>query len=282
MEITILIENTEESSNTELLHEHGLSVHISYQGNNILFDIGASDSYSKNAERLGIDLSSVNAAVISHHHNDHGGGLSRFLELNKEAKIYLADAPDGECYFKALWFLRRYIGLDTSLLEANPERFVFVDEIIEILPDVYLISNIIKTYPKPQGNKYLYVKRDAAWKLDDFTHELVLAIKENDSLVIFTGCAHNGLLNMIDSVNKKFEGIPIEAVIGGFHLIGLPMFNTMAGSKSEVEDIGRKVLTYPVESVYTGHCTGQKAYQVLKNVMGQKLNQLHTGTIIAT
>ncbi len=282
MEITILIENTEESSNTKLLHEHGLSVHISCQGNNILFDTGASDSYSKNAERLGIDLSSVQAAVISHHHYDHGGGLSRFLELNKEAKIYLADAPDGECYFRALWFLRRYIGLDESVLEANPERFVFVDEIIEILPDVYLIPNIVKTYPKPKGNKYLYVKRGAEWRLDDFTHELVLAIKENDSLVIFTGCAHNGLLNMIDSVNKKFEGIPIEAVIGGFHLMGLPMFNTMAGSRSEVEGIGRKVLTYPVESVYTGHCTGQKAYRVLKNVMGQKLNQLHTGTIIAT
>lgn len=282
MRINTLIENTKESSETELLREHGLSVHISFQGNNILFDTGASDSYSKNAEMLGIDLSSVHAAVISHHHTDHGGGISRFLELNKEAKIYLRDAPDGECYLRALFFLRRNIGLDAGLFETNPERFVFVDEIIEILPDVYLIPNMVNTYPKPKGNKYLYVKRGAEWRLDDFTHELGLAIKENGSLVIFTGCSHNGMLNMIDTVDKKFAGIPIKAVIGGFHLIGFPMFNTMAGGRGEVEGIGRKVLTYPVETVYTGHCTGQKAYRVLKDVMGERLNQLHTGTIIRT
>jgi len=77
-----------------------------------------------------------------------------------------------------------------------------------------------------------------------------------------------------------FEEISIKAIIGGFHLIGLPMFNTMAGSKSEVEDIGKRVPTYPVKTVYSGHCTGQKAYQVLKQVMGEKLDQLHTGTTI--
>ena len=124
------------------------------------------------------------------------------------------------------------------------------------------------------------MKNDSEWRLDDFSHELLLVIKENDSLVIFSGCSHNGMLNMIDTVHEEFDGIPIKAVIGGFHLVGLPMFNTMAGSRSEVEDIGRRALTYPVESVYSGHCTGQKAYRVLKNVMGEKLNQLHTGAVI--
>lgn len=280
MRITTLIENTKESSETKLLPEYGLSVHIAFQGNNILFDTGSSDAFSKNAEALAIDLSSIHSAVISHHHFDHGGGLPRFLELNKDAKIYLGEAPDGECYFRGLWFLRRPIGLDASLFKANPERFVFVDEFIEILPDVYLFPNILKTYPKPKGNKYMYVKRGAEWRLDDFTHELVLAIKENGRLVIFTGCAHNGMLNMIDTVNTKFAGIPIKAVIGGFHLIGFPMFNTMAGSRSEVEGVGREVLSYQVESTYTGHCTGQKAFGVLKDVMGEQLNPLHTGTII--
>jgi len=280
MRITTLIENTQESPESELIPEHGLSVHISFQGNNILFDTGGSDSFSKNAEALGIDLSAVHSAVISHHHIDHGGGLARFLELNKGARIYLGEAPEGECYFKALWFLRRPSGLEASLLEANPERFVSVDEFVEILPDVYLIPDISKTYAKPRGNKYLYVKSGGKWRLDDFAHELVLAIKENDSLVIFTGCSHNGILNTIDAVGKKFAGIPIKAVIGGFHLVGLPMFNTMAGSRSEVESIGRQVLSYPVECAYTGHCTGQKALGVLKEVMGERLKPLHTGMVI--
>ncbi len=280
MRITTLIENTKEFSETGLLPEHGLSVHISFQGNNILFDTGASASFAKNAEMLDIDLNSIHSAVLSHHHIDHCGGLPRFLELNKDAKIYLGEPPDGECYFKAFWFLRRYVGLDPSLIKANPERFLYVNDFVEILPDVYLFPKIVKKHPKPKGNKYIYVKRGNEWGLDDFTHELVMAIKENGRLVIFTGCSHNGILNMVDTVKTKFAGIPIKAVIGGFHFVGLPMFNTLAGSRSEVEDIGREVLSRQVECTYTGHCTGQKAFSVLKDVMGEKINPLHTGTII--
>ena len=280
MKITVLLENTEAPDRAGLLYEHGLSIHIIFQGNSILFDMGASEAFSKNADVLGIDLSGVKSAVISHHHFDHGGGLSRFIELNKSAHIYLNDAPDGECYFKALGFIKRYIGLDTRVFDANPKRFVFVDQNTEILPDVFIIPKIELTYPIPEGNKYLYLKKLSEWRFDDFSHELILVIKEKDGLVVFSGCSHNGIPNIIDTVNKQFGDILIKAVIGGFHLIGLPIFNTMAGSKREVEDVGRKTLMYPVEKVYSGHCTGQKAYQVLKGVMGEKLDQLHTGVII--
>ena len=85
---------------------------------------------------------------------------------------------------------------------------------------------------------------------------------------------------MIDAVAKKFDRIPIRRVIGGFHLIGLPKRNTMAESKSELQNIARKMLDYPVQTIYTGHCTGQKAYAVLKSVVGEKLQHLHIGTII--
>ena len=280
MKITVLIENTEAPNRAELLYEHGLSIHIVFQGNSILFDTGASEAFSKNADVLGIDLSGVNSAVISHHHFDHGGGLSRFIELNKSANIFLNEAPDGESYFKALGFIKRHIGLDARVFDANPERFVFVDQNTEILPDVFIIPKIEITYPTPKGNKYLYLKKGSEWHFDEFLHELILVIKEEDGLVVFSGCSHNGIPNIIDTVNKQFGDISIKAVIGGFHLIGLPMFNTMAGSKREVEDVGRKTLIYPVEKVYSGHCTGQKAYRVLKGVMGEKLDQLHTGVVI--
>jgi len=63
MKITVLIENSEAPDRTELLYEHGLSVHIAFQGNSILFDMGASEAFSINADALGIDLSGVNSAV---------------------------------------------------------------------------------------------------------------------------------------------------------------------------------------------------------------------------
>jgi 7,8-dihydropterin-6-yl-methyl-4-(beta-D-ribofuranosyl)aminobenzene 5'-phosphate synthase len=280
MRITTLIENTRSDHKDGLNAEHGLSLHISFHQKTILFDTGASDSFSQNAERLEIDLSTVNAAVLSHHHYDHGGGLPLFFALNSNAKVYLKKPPDGECYFKALLFRKRYIGLEKHLFKMYPTRFVFIDEFTEILPDVYAFTNIGNAYPKPKGNRYLYVKRGPHWRLDNFAHELIIAIKENGELVVFTGCSHSGMLNMIDTVAKKFNGIPIKAVIGGFHLIGLPRRNTMAGSKSEIQNLARRILSYPVQSIYTGHCTGQKAYTVLKSVLGEKLRHLRTGTIL--
>lgn len=280
MIITTLIENTQADHKNGLVAEHGLSLHISFDKKAILFDTGASASFSQNADKLRVDLSALNEAVLSHHHYDHGGGLPRFFALNSNAKVYLKKPPDGDCYFKALLFRKRYIGLDKHLFKTYPARFAFIEEFTEILPDVYIFTDIGSSNPKPKGNKYLYVKRENHWSLDTFAHELTMAIREDDELIIFTGCSHNGMLNMIDTVAKKFSGTPIKAVIGGFHLVGLPKCNTMAGTKSEIQDIAREMLNYPVKSIYTGHCTGQKAYAVLKRVLGEKLQHLHTGTII--
>mmetsp|Transcript_1022 Transcript_1022/g.790 ORF Transcript_1022/g.790 Transcript_1022/m.790 type:complete len:86 (+) Transcript_1022:108-365(+) len=79
-----------------------------------------------------------------------------------------------------------------------------------------------------------------------------MVIKENNELVVFTGCSHNGILNMIDTVVNHFKGIPIKAVIGGFHLVGLPMFNTMAESKSKIEGISKKTLNYSIKKIGNG------------------------------
>ena len=76
---------------------------------------------------------------------------------------------------------------------------------------------------------------------------------------------------MLDAVLEHFPGQTIKAVFGGFHLIDLPLINSMAGNKDDVEELGKAILKYPIERVYTGHCTGIKAYRILKEVMGAKL-----------
>ena len=76
----------------------------------ILFDTGSSGTFVDNAEQLSIKVDSFDVAVLSHHHFDHGGGLKRFFELNSNAKVYLADAPDGECFIKIMGFLKNISG----------------------------------------------------------------------------------------------------------------------------------------------------------------------------
>ena len=278
MKVVALIENTKLEGREDLVDEHGLSLYIECDDKHILFDTGATEAFNQNAVTLGIDLQEVDALVISHHHFDHGGGLARFLEVNHKAKVYLRKSEEEDFYFRVPGILSRYVGLDQELLEKQADRFEFVDNFTEILPGVYILTEIPRHYALPNGNRRLFVKRGKTFSLDSFEHELIMVEKEKEELVVFTGCAHSGILNMVAAVMKQFPDVPIKGVFGGFHLIGLPKLNTMAGSKGEVKGIGQELLKYPIERVYTGHCTGKKAYRVLKGVMAEKLEYFPTGS----
>lgn len=279
MKINTLIENRKNETNSDLQSEWGLSLHISHNDYSILFDTGKSGAFADNAKRLSVNLKAVEAMVLSHHHFDHGDGLRRFFGSNTNAKVYLAGVPNGDCYIKILKLFKKYIGLDKSITSENPSRFVTVETTTEILPDVFVFPRILSNHPKPIGNKQIYLKNDGKLKPDTFEHEIVMVIKDAGKLVIFTGCFHNGILNMIDTVVREFEGVPIKALIGGFHLVASPPLNFMAGSRSEVEDLGKSVLNYPVDMTYTGHCTGTKAFEVLKSVMGSQIAEIKTGSV---
>jgi 7,8-dihydropterin-6-yl-methyl-4-(beta-D-ribofuranosyl)aminobenzene 5'-phosphate synthase len=278
MKITTLIENRPNQDEPSYISEWGLSLHIEFGNHFILFDTGASGAFAENAKRLNIDLESVNAAILSHHHFDHGGGIKRFFELNSMAKIYHGKAPDGDCYIKLIGPLKKYIGLNKTFMRDYHDRFLEISEITEILPNVFIFPHILRTHSVPSGNKKLYLIKEGNARLDEFTHEIVMAINEDEKLVIFTGCSHNGILNMVDSVSKTFKGVPIKALIGGFHLLSSPPFNFMAGTRQEVENISKAVLNYPIEMTFTGHCTGEKAYHVLKSVMGDRIKDIRTGS----
>jgi len=280
MRITALVENDVLEDRDNLSPEFGLSIHVRTGDRQILFDTGSSGVFADNAEVLDIDLSGVDAAVLSHHHFDHGGGLGWFLKANEQAPVYLRQAENADRYLKVFAVIKRPIGLDPGLLDRWQDRFEFVSGEREIAPGVFLITEIGSTYARPKGNRHLFVERGEKLVPDPFDHELVMVICEDDGMVVFSGCSHHGILNMIEAARDRFPDVPIKAVIGGFHLIGNPLFNTMAASRREVEDMGREILTFSPGKVYSAHCTGAKGYQVLQGVMGDTFEAFHTGTTI--
>jgi len=275
MKVTVLVEGTRLRDRRDLIAEHGLSIHIRHDGQQTLFDTGATDAFSRNAERLGVSIQEVGRAVISHHHSDHGGGLAHFLKTNAKAKVYLRGPVDADHYTRRIGILSQRIGLDKRLFQKYPDRFEFVNELTEISPDVFILTEIGDRYPQPEGDSYLLAKEGDTRRLDTFEHDLILVMQEEEGLVAFTGCSHRGILNLADAVSRQFPGHPIKALFGDFHQPGLK-----AGSKRRLEDIGRELLKYPVGRVYTGHCTGVRAFRVLKQVMGAKLQHLPAGSTV--
>jgi len=277
MRITTLIENHVADSGDELVAEHGLSLHIEHEGRNILFDTGASNTFAANATKLGIDLGKADVAVLSHHHFDHGGGLSAFFAVNNHAKVYLRHPPEGVPHFKALGIINREIGLREELLSLYRDRFIFVDQLTEAWPGAFLFTEIVHLHERPAGNRFIYLKKDNSYVQDYFAHELLLAMRVEAGLVIITGCSHNGALNMIQTVREQFPDEHIRAVVGGFHLIGLPVIDTLGGSKAAIIDIGRTMREMPVDQFWTGHCTGRKAFKLLQGELGDRLAGINTG-----
>jgi 7,8-dihydropterin-6-yl-methyl-4-(beta-D-ribofuranosyl)aminobenzene 5'-phosphate synthase len=272
MKITTLIENTCLPERQDLIAQHGLALHIEWQGRQILFDSGPSAAFWDNAEKLDIDLRQVEIAVLSHHHYDHGGGLARFLDGNSQAKVYLRRFDGGEPEAKIFWIIGRYAGLDKDLFARYPERFEFVEGEQEPLPGVFILTEIDKPYPIPSGNQRLWVRKGMRHRPDNFEHELLLVLRQANGLVVLSGCSHQGILNLVDATLKRFPGEPIRALLGGFH--------TMGDGEEAVRKIGERLLDYPIQAVYTGHCTGKRAYHVLKDVMGERLEYLPTGRVV--
>jgi 7,8-dihydropterin-6-yl-methyl-4-(beta-D-ribofuranosyl)aminobenzene 5'-phosphate synthase len=277
VQITTLIDNRPNPDDPRLVAEWGLSLCVALNGRHVLVDMGASDAFARNAAHLAIDIAAVDAAILSHHHYDHGGGLRHFLELNEHAHIYLGAAPQGDPTLKLFGFIRKYIGLDQALIARHAHRFRFVHERSEILPGVFVLPRIAGPYARPSGNKVLYLRQGRAFIPDDFRHEVVVAIQERDAMVVLTGCSHHGLLNMVETVSTEFPGVPVRAVVGGFHLAALPPLRGMAESARVVADIGRAVLELGVATTYTGHCTGKRAFDVLRDAMGDRVQEIHTG-----
>ncbi|MEJ6108883.1 MBL fold metallo-hydrolase, partial [Aliivibrio salmonicida] len=277
--LTSLIDNTRLNNRTDLAIERGLSIHASTMGKSILFDAGSSEAFCDNATLLNVDISNVDAAVISHRHHDHCNGVTHFLDRNSKAPVYFRECEETNYLFKTFGF-KNNVGINKQLLVKGASRLTFVNQMTEISPNIFIITDLSNKYAKSKGNQYLFTESDGCCKPDSFDHELLLVVKENDGLIVFTGCAHSGVLNMIDTAISHFPNTKIKAVVGGFHLVGLPLFNSIGGTKKQIEEIGESILNYPIDKLYTGHCTGMKAYHILKGVLGDRLEYFPTGRSI--
>lgn len=272
MKVTCLIEN--ESVREDCRAEHGLSLYIEAAGHRILMDAGQSDLFLHNAEVLGIDLRAVDIAVLSHGHYDHGGGLKAFCTVNQKAEIHARREVFG-AYFSIRNDQEKYIGLSPKLKDSG--RFVLHEGNVRIDDSLFLFSDIGTGRGIPSANQRLKKKENGILKADDFRHEQCLVVSENGKKYLFSGCAHHGILNILDCFRNLFGEEP-DAVFSGFHMVkkngyseeDMKMIMDTADELSELKT-----------EFYTGHCTGDVPFQIMKEIMKDQLHELHCGTAVA-
>lgn len=275
MKVTVLVENTA-PQDSGLVSEHGLSLYIQYREHHILLDAGCSQAFAQNAQALGIDLTQVDLAVLSHGHFDHADGLRCFLELNPTCKVYARPEAGGP-YFSTSTGSPRFIGIHRDIWEGCQDRFDCGEGVRQPVPGMWLVPETLHGGPFASRETNLLRKLGPdQFVPDDFVHEHSLVLEGEDGLVVFNSCSHGGIVNIVQGVRDTLHR-DVTTVVGGLH-----MFSTSAPSGLNCPpeypgQVARALKELGVRRVYTGHCTGEAALTLLREELGDSLIPLTCG-----
>ena len=259
---------------------HGLALVITVRtgddAHTVLFDGGpAGYAVKRNGERLATDFGRIDTIVLSHGHWDHAGGLLAALELIRDAgggegreipfhvhpgmfRARASKRPDGQ-----LVPYREIPGPDTlarngaSVVSSTEEQFIHDGRF-------YVSGEIPRVTSYETGFAgHMSLSDDGEWEPDPLImDERFLAVNVKDKgLVVFSACSHAGVVNVLKHAAEVFPGVPLHAVMGGFHLAGPGMEQRIAETVRDMRDFG-------LDFIVPGHCTGFRAVHALLNEFG--------------
>lgn len=275
IKLTILCENTvEKASPFGLLGEYGFSCLIETDQGNYLFDTGGGLTISNNAERLGIDLKQLNAIILSHGHLDHTGGLKQVLEQTGPINVHAH--PD---LFSTRFSSHGAVPRDISIpwnrqdLESYGAIFHLSTAPVHLSQNIVLSGCVPKTNPFEGGDDKLTVpSATQCTRHDPLEDDLSVFIQTGQGLVVLLGCAHSGLMNIMDHAQKVTGEQRIHAIIGGTHL--------MVGNAAQLQATMDRIAREEVAHIGASHCTGRQAMLALSTRFKERCFSATVGTTL--
>ena len=253
---------------SDLKRDWGFAALVEYGGRRILFDTGNNAEFFKfNVERLKIDLSRLDAAVISHRHGDHTTGIAYLLSRNPQVKIY---TPQEGAIFRGplpTSFIVPKDGLPANLkyFDGTPPsgrvvgspwdaQFEAITATREIFPGFFVIT----TQSQKPGTIEM--------------HEVSLAVRTPRGLAVVVGCSHPGVERILENAAKI--DARLFTVVGGFHLV-----QTQEAEIRRVATMLRDTLK--IERVAPAHCTSELGFAVFLEQFKGRFDHAGVGSIVA-
>lgn len=272
MKIIVLSDNRSDNPD-KFKTEHGLSIYLDLGYTRWLLDTGRSNQFIENAERMKIDLTTVDYVFLSHGHIDHTGGLDGFMSINTKAKVILSAAILKQKFYSLREELHSLS--PTAHFCAYANRLIPVESTFQLTSEISVFSVTSKRYNRPFANRTLLCDKGDGPEQDPFDHELIISFGTSKPL-LFTGCCHGGLLNILDTF-LTISPFPPAIVLGGFHLLDSTS-RQFYETEQEIDQISFVIKNKYTNTLFiTGHCTGNSAFKRMQAQLHEQIGLFHTG-----
>ncbi|MBC8182627.1 MBL fold metallo-hydrolase [candidate division KSB1 bacterium] len=232
--LTVLFDNI--SYSPKLKTEWGFSCVIKTGSDTILFDTGSNGKILlQNMEKLQIDPHSITSVIISHDHWDHVGGLADFLNVaDSKAKVFI---------------LNSFTNKTEKEINKTSAKVIRVDLFRRIATGIFSLG-----------------------ELKGKIAEQSLAIRTAEGIVVITGCAHPGIVNILRHAHFILSTDQMYLVMGGFHLKN--------DNREEITKAVNEIYKLDVKNVAPSHCTGKEAIDIFAQVFGDRFIKSGVGRVI--
>jgi 7,8-dihydropterin-6-yl-methyl-4-(beta-D-ribofuranosyl)aminobenzene 5'-phosphate synthase len=259
------------------LGEHGYSAFIETDQANYLFDTGGGHSVVPNSLMLNKDMRTIRKIFLSHGHYDHTGGLPEVLKIKGKVDVH----AHPHVFLDRISVLKeneketkRFVGIPfkKGYLESLGANFILNTDFIQVGQGMFLTGEVPRKTPFEKPDPRLFSEIDGKMAQDIFLDDQSLILDSEKGFILILGCAHSGMINIIQHVISKTGKDKFYAILGGTHLDFL--------TPEQLEESIKSLKKMEIGKIGVSHCTGMRAAFRLHQEFGDRFFYGCVGSVL--